>query len=304
MPFWQRKEQISLQGVMPERALLKLRRAGIDLFHIRKTQKNELVFVVNKKDMQKVFAIYPNVCYNKNGTAPYVARHIGSVGLGKYLAFAAQRTGFLLGALAFLGGTLYLDSFVFGVDFIGSAVYAREARATLKEFGVKPFARYQSGNEDLICSKLLSLDGVEFCSEKKNGLRVRVEMRLGEYGTRKLQSGNLYAAHSGEVIAITALRGTPLKAKGDSVQAGEPLVGGWFIKGEGEQVRVEPIARASIACAYEAEIEADTQDKAFATAYLALALDENATVQKTQITPRATGFLVRIEYIAIESINF
>ena len=55
MPFWQRKEKISLQGVMPERALLKLRRAGIDLFDIRKTQKNELVFVINKKDMQKVF---------------------------------------------------------------------------------------------------------------------------------------------------------------------------------------------------------------------------------------------------------
>jgi hypothetical protein len=79
---------------------------------------------------------------------------------------------------------------------------------------------------------------------------------------------------------------------------------GWFTKGEGEQVCVEPIARASIACAYEAEIEADSQEKAFATAYLALALDENATVQKTQITQMETGFLVRIEYIAIESINF
>ena len=304
MPFWQRKEKISLQGVMPERALLKLRRAGIDLFDIRKTQKNELVFVINKKDMQKVFAIYPNVCYNKSGTTPYTAKHIGSVGLGKYLAFAAQRTGFLLGALAFLGGTLYVDTFVFGVQFVGSATYAREARATLKEFGIKPFARYQGGNEDLICSKLLALDGVEFCSVKKNGLWVRVEMRLGEYGVKKLQSGNLYAAHTGEVIAITALRGTPLKAKGDSVQAGEPLVGGWFLKGEGEQVCVEPIARASIACAYEAEIAAETQDEAFATAYLALALDENATVQKTQITQLETGFLVRIEYIAIESINF
>ena len=302
--FFTFRERFSIVGIMPERALLRIKRAGICVYNAKKIQKNQILFSVSKKDSEKVFAIYPNVCYNKNGTAPYTAKHIGSVGLGKYLAFAAQRTGFLLGALAFLGGTLYLDSFVFGVDFIGSAVYAREARATLKEFGITPFSRYQSGNEDLICSKLLSLDGVEFCSVKKNGLRVRVEMRLGEYGTRKLQSGNLYAAHTGEVVAITALRGTPLKAKGDSVQAGEPLVGGWFTKGEGEQVRIEPIARASIACAYEAEIDADSQEKAFATAYLALALDENATVQKTQITQMETGFLVRIEYIAIESINF
>jgi hypothetical protein len=298
------KRRLEFEGIMPERALLRLRRAGVDVFSVQKPQKNRIVFSIKKKDIEKVFAIYPKVCYNRNGSYPYSVRDLGGTGLEKYLDFFKKRIGLLLGGLLFCTVTLWADQTVMGVEFVGSGVYQRETLAALESQGIKPFSVYKTGGEDLVCAKILALDGVEFCSVKKNGLRVRVEMRLGEYGTRKLQSGNLYAAHTGEVIAITALRGTPLKAKGDSVQAGEPLVGGWFTKGEGEQVCVEPIARASIACAYEAEIDADSQEKAFATAYLALALDENATVQKTQITQIETGFLVRIEYIAIESINF
>ena len=174
---------------------------------------------------------------------------------------------------------------------------------TLSEYGVKPFARYKSGNEDLICSKLLSLDGVEFCSVQKNGLRVRVEMRIGEYGERKLQEGDFISRYTGEILAITALRGTPLKAKGDKVEAGERLVGGWFLKDE-EQIRVAPIARVQIACVYEGEYFTQTAENAFAEAYLTLALKEDDSVTDAQVQKNGDGYLVRIEYTVTESINF
>ena len=297
------RHKMAIEGVMPERALLKLRRAQIDVFDVKKIQKNRLIFTVAQKDVQKVFAIYPNVCYNKSGYTSYTAESVGAVGIAKYLAFATKRVGFILGALVFLGGTLAVDDYVFGVEFIGSDVYAREARIALAEYGVKPFAKYPSGKEDLICSKLLSLDGVEFCSVKKNGLRVRVEMRIGEYGKAQLQEGNLIARHTGEIIAVTVLRGTLLKAKGERVETGETLVGGWFLNGE-EQVRVQPIARASIACVYEKEYFTQTKESAFAEAYLSLALGEGDSITKTLVEKSDNGYLVRIEYIAIESINF
>ena len=296
-------QRMSIEGIMPERALLKLRRAGIDLYDVKKPQKNRLDFTVAQKDIQKVFAIYPNLCYNNVGYSPYTAKSLGAVGIAKYLVFALKRIGLILGALIFLGGTLFLDEFVFGVDFVGSAIYAREARITLAEYGVKPFARYKGGNEDLICAKLLSLDGVEFCSVKKNGLRVRVEMRIGETGEYRLQTGDLTAKHSGEIVAITALRGTPLKARGDKVNAGETLVGGWFLKGE-EKVQVEVIARVSIACLHEAEYSVESKEEAFATAYLSLGLSEGEDIRKWQVEKSENGYLVRLEYIAIESINF
>ena len=303
MQIFSLRERMSIEGIMPERALLKLRRAGIDLFEVKKTQKNRLDFTVAQKDMQKVFAIYPNLCYNNVGSSPYTAKSLGAVGVAKHLAFAVKRIGLILGAFLFLGGTLVLDNFVFGVDFVGSAVYAREARMTLAGFGIKPFARYKRGNEDLICSKLLSLDGVEFCSVKKNGLRVRVEMRVGETGAYTLQAGDLTARHTGEIVAITALRGTALKAKGDKVTAGETLVGGWFLKGE-ERVRVEAIARVRIACSYEAEYSVESKEQAFAEAYLSLGLSEDADVTAFQAQKSENGYLVKIEYIAVESINF
>ena len=107
------RQKMAIEGVMPERALLKLRLAQIDLFDVKKPQKNRLVFTVARKDVQKVFAIYPNVCYNKNGYASYTAENLGAVGLTKCLDFAKKRVGFLLGAFLFFIGTLALDEYMF-----------------------------------------------------------------------------------------------------------------------------------------------------------------------------------------------
>ncbi|MBQ3220634.1 MAG: sporulation protein YqfD [Clostridia bacterium] len=303
MGFFHRRERIEIEGFMPERALLKLKRAGIPLFEVKKTQKNRILLSVNKKDIEKVFAIYPKVCYNNNGYIPYTARSLGETGVGKPLSWAKKRAGFLLGGLLFCCATLFFDSFTFGVSFVGSSVYEREARQALESYGIKPFARYASGNEDLVCSKLLALDGVEFCSVQKKGLWVRVEMRLGDTVRLQLIGGDMRARHTGEILSITALRGTPLKKAGDTVQAGDTLVGGWFSIEEGEQVSVEPIARASIKCVHEGEYEAEDAESAFARAYLALGLEEDCKVTEKTVEKRENGFFVRIAYTAVESVN-
>ena len=289
---------------MPERAIFKLKRAGITLFNVKKAQKNQILFEVNKKDVGKVFAIYPKVCYNRNEYSAYTARPMGAVGAGQWFEKAKKRTAFLLGALLFCACTLYTDRLVFGIQFVGTDVYARESKAVLKEYGIQPFSAYKSGNEDLVCAKLLSLDGVEFCSVQKSGMYVRVEMRLYENTQTKLQSGELKSRHSGKVVAITALRGTALKKAGEEVRAGETLVANWFVVEGKEQIRVDAIARASIACAYEAEIEAQDKETAFAEAYLALGLQKDDRITSKQITQTEKGFLVKIEYTAIEKINF
>ena len=301
MDFFHRRARLEIEGLMPERALVKLKRAEIPLFEVRKTQKNRILLSVNKKDIEKVFAIYPKVCYN-NAYNPYQVRFLGETGVGKILSWLKNRAGFVLGALAFGCVSLFFDSFTFGVVFVGSSVYEREAKQALEGYGVKPFARYADGNEDLICSKLLALDGVEFCSVKKQGLWVRVEMRVGETFAPNMQSGDMQAGHTGEIVSITALRGTPLKKAGDTVCKGDSLVGGWFVNGE-ERVSVAPIARVSIACLHEAEYEVESEEEAFAKAYLALGLEKNCTVEEKSVEARENGFFVRIAYTAVESIN-
>ena len=305
MLFPNAKERFQIEGLMPERALLRLKRAGIGIYNAKKVEKNKILLSVKRKDSEKVFAIYPNVCYNIDAYTPYRVTKIGAEGVGKLLEMAKNRVGILLGVLLFCGMTLYADRYVFSVEFTGSKVYAREAYAVLEEAGIKPFAPYKQENVDLVCARLLALDGMEFCSVKKYGHRVQVELRLDEKEKREVQKGAFQSKYTGEIIALTVLRGTALKQVGDFVQAGEWIAGDWFSVEQGEQVRVEIIARARIACTYESAIEAETAEEAFATAYFALGLETADVITEKSVGKAENGkFLVKLAYEITQTINF
>lgn len=304
MLFPNAKVALSIEGLMPERALLRLKRAGIGVYNAKKVEKSKILLQVKKKDIEKVFAIYPKVCYNIENYTPYTVREIGVVGIGKLLETAKKRIGILLGIGVFCIATLYADSYVFDVEFVGSAIYAREAYQILEQGGVKPFAPYSHKNADWICSQMLALDGVEFCSVKKSGFRVRMEVRLADFSNPSHSRGAMQVQHTGELVALTVLRGTALKKIGEKVQQGETLVGDWFSTEQGEQVRVEIIARARIACVYEANIEAVDAESAFAAGYLALNLSDGDCVKAHTAVQLQEGlFRVRIAYEAVEQMN-
>ncbi len=298
------KESFSVEGIMPERALLRLKRAGIPVYDARKIEKTKLLFRVKRKDIEKVFAIYPKVCYNGSNQSPYEVTHLGSVGVGKGFDFLKNRAGVLLGALAFCALTLAADNLVLGVEFVGSKVYAREILQALEENGVKKYAFYPEGKEDIVTARTLSLSGVEFCSVRKVGHWVRVETHIDPFTTKRLQKESLTATYSGEIRSITVLRGTALKKVGDSVQAGESLVGNWFETEDGEQVRVEPIARVQIACVYEGFFEGASEEDAFAEAYLLLALSDGDEITEKKITKTEEGVFVEISYLVTQRVNF
>ena len=88
------------------------------------------------------------------------------------------------------------------------------------------------------------------------------------------------------------------------VQAGETLVGAWFETVEGERTDVQAIARARIACTYEAIIEAEDEKSAFATAYLQLYLEQTDEIVSSFVEKKESGYQITIEYTVIETINF
>ena len=289
---------------MPERALLRLKRAQIPVYNVQKPQKNRILLSVPRKDIEKVFAIYPNVCYNKDTHSPYFVRKLGGRGLGFQLSKLTKRTGLLLGGLLFCATSLFLDGFVFGVEVVGARAYTREVYEALEENGVRTFAPYKGGKEDLICAKLLALDGVEFCSVKKTGGRLVVELRQSPFQTPKYEDGAMWAKHSGKIENITVLRGSALKKAGDEVKQGEALVGDWFFLEDGGQVRVQPIARVRIACVYEALVQAEDEETAFWEAYLSLRLEEGDTVLEKRVEQKDEGYLVSLRYAVTETVNF
>lgn len=298
------RDRLLLEGLMPERALLRLRRAGIGIYNAKKIEKNQILFSVKKKDTEKVFAIYPNVCYNETVYKPYAVKKLGAEGLGKYVETGKRRVGFLLGGLLCIAAVLACQPLVFTVEFVGTDVYKREVYAALEEGGITPFAPYKTGKEDWICSRILAIDGVEYCSVKKDGHRVVVEVQTSPFPSAIADEGPMRAKHTGKLVAMTVLRGTPLKKAGEEVRAGETLAGNWFSTEDGGQVRVEIIARACIACTYTCDVEAESGEEAFAKAYLAIGLSETDEIQKTEIAENGTHYRVTVEYTAVETINF
>ncbi len=291
---------------MPERALLRLRRAEIALYDVKKTQKNVILLRVKQKDVEKVFAIYPDVCYNIGAYTPYVVKRMSPTGMEKWLTILKKRWGVLLGIPLFCAASSFADGLVFGIDVVGSDVYKREVFAALDEAGIRPFGKYTSKNEDMICAKLLALKDVEFCSVQKSGLWVRVEMRLGKFPTQQSDSGAMRSLYTGEIVAITALRGTPLKKVGDKIVEGETLVGDSFSIEGGGQVRVEIIARVRIACVYEALVCAESEQAAFAKAYLEIARYSEQQLTQRVVEKSADGentYVVRLAYVATQTMN-
>ena len=295
--FWQ--ERFSLEGNMPERALLRLRRERIPLYRVQKTANNRILFSVRRQDRERVITLYP-----QPGEQAYRVRHLATEGVGKYLSSARKRIGLVLGGVLCVVLVAVSQSFVLAVDFVGSECYQRDALQVLDEVGIRKFSPYKKGQEDMVCAKLLALDGVEFCSLKKTGNRLAVEIRLSPFPTMQIERGNMQAKHEGVVQAITVLRGTPLKKAGESVRMGETLVGDWFSTEDKGQVRVEIIARACIACTYEMDVEAENEESAFAKAYLAVGFTDKDEMKEKSITRQGDLYRVKLLYHAIETINF
>ena len=294
---------IQIEGLLPERALLRLKRAGIPLYDLQRTAKDKIRLRVRRKDLHKIALIYP-LKGDMQTRSAYAFSRLEGVGVAKIVDFCKNRVGFLLGVMAFCIITLAADSFVFGIEFVGTDVYAREVAQALDENGIHLFAPYKAGREDMITAKLLSLDYVDFCSVTKKGGRVRVEMRTSPFTAPILTTGQMQAKHTGEILAITVFRGTALKKAGDTVCASEALVGDWFLAEGVGQVRVEPIARVKIACVYEGVYaNASSSQQAFAEAYLALQLTDKDEIVETAITQIDDGFHVKINYVVVESMN-
>lgn len=298
------KVRFCIEGVMPERALLRLRRAQIAVYDVKKLQKNRLAFTIRAKDYEKVFAIYPKTWYNTNGHAPYRLTFVGDVGVLRVVKTLRRRVGVWLGALAFAALCLYADGMIFGVEVVGAPDYAREAREILGKHGVRTFATYERGKEDLVCAELLACDGVEFCSVQKRGLWLRVEIRKGNFHSERLQSGDMTAEKSGKITAIRVLSGTPLKAVGDEVREGESVVGAWFEQTDGERIPTDAIAVVQTECVFRLCVEAEDEESAFAIAYLAAELRGDEDWLEVRCTATAEGvFETELRYGVTQSRN-
>ena len=238
-----------VEGVMPERAIDRLQKAGICLNSVKKIKKKQILFCINKKDFDKAVAIYPNMCYNSKRGSVYSFTRVGDLGVRARKIARVRRIALGLGVCCFFGLVGGFSSCVFKIETIGAKVYEREIKQILKENGVVPYAFYESGKENGICAKILALDGVEFCSVRKRGNAVIVEIRTNAFSSARRTDGDLVSSCDGVVESIVSLGGTALKKAGEPVTAGEKLVGAYFVNGEdGSAVDTFVVAKVKLVC--------------------------------------------------------
>ncbi|MDD6995353.1 MAG: sporulation protein YqfD [Candidatus Borkfalkiaceae bacterium] len=307
-----RREKLRIRGREPEKALQRLKNAGIVLFDVKKTQKDALTFCVNGKQAQKVFAIYPKTWYNKAERGGYEVTSLGEKGLYVRLKRLEKRPGLIAGAAAFLLITAFCDNFVFDVRYSGDAALCDLAENIVIAHGIKPFSKFSETNAEEVAAEILSLQGVSYANVNKRGTVVYVEARRSSFaGTGGVTEGDMLASHEGTLIEITALRGEKACDAGEKVKKGDLLVSSTLKTGEGESERrlsVTVVARAEILCVYQCSVTAESEAVAAAVAgfYLGEREKENYyTVQS--VSTQSTGrdeYAVTIEYVATETINY
>ena len=91
-----------------------------------------------------------------------------------------------------------------------------------------------------------------------------------------------------------------MKGVGETVEAGEALVGAYFLSESGERTPATAIARIAISCTYDEMVEAATEEEAFAAAYLSI----DGEIAEKSCEAAEGGFRVRIIYVVTETINF
>ena len=171
------KKRVMIEGMMPYRALNRLRREGIFVENVKICQKNAIVFTVEAKDIVKIFAIYPNICYNGVGKTSFTVRVLPPTGIEKAVETVKKRTGLLLGGLLFLALTAVSNLFVLRIEIVGETAYECAAVEILNKHGIRAFEKFPDGKSDLATAEILRLDGVGFCSIQKVGSTVLVEIR-------------------------------------------------------------------------------------------------------------------------------
>lgn len=280
-----KRTQILVEGVSAFRAVDKLNGNGIGVLNARKTQKNALLIELDCKDVKKGFAILRGSCYN--------VKKVRDFGVLHSVRRRAPRWGLVLGAALFLACVSFAQSRVLRVDVVGSgAYYATEVLAILRENGVQT-GRGFSQEESSLTAQILSLPRVSFCSIKLYGGILTVEVQVSDEG-RALTSGDLLSPYTGEVRAITAVRGIPLVAVGDRVERGDALVQAKREDGTG----IFAIASVQIAYSFRAVYTVESREEAYGLACLEFGEIEELALRQTE-----GGWLAEGRSVATVAIN-
>lgn len=182
----------------------------------------KLLFSVPSKDCDKIIALLEDLCYN------YKIKWIKGVFARVFSVL--RRTGIIVGTAICIAVMVVYSFFVVEIDGEGLSA---DVSAVLSSHGISKGKLLFSFDEEGLTRELSALDGVAFASIERVGTRVRVRVRYEQDETPFFADGGEVVSKADSVVTrIIVFGGTAEVEVGDSVKAGDSLIGGYYLHGE------------------------------------------------------------------------
>lgn len=220
----------------------RLNGRGISVYRVKNLSDRQTVLSVKKSDLQWVQAL--------TGTM-WRMTVVGFGGLSLLKGAFIKSLPMVILTVVFTALCYLSDGYVLTVSVNGLSPSKRgEVLQLVEDFGIKAFSRFEDidlkGIERYIYK---NSDGLAFVSAKKWGNRLIIDTIPTAFPEISTKNGPMVTSKkTGKLIRLVVFSGTPLKAVGDTVRAGEGLMGGWFLSPTDQKIPIEPSGEYTLLC--------------------------------------------------------
>lgn len=283
----------------PETALKKLSRENIAVYRLKK-RGSKLTFGVSEEYIQKVFAIFSHPCYNVS-----VVKHSFKTRL---IFFFKRRFALIIGGVLFVAAAVLSGNSVLKIKVTGNGSYlSPQIVALANECGAREFSVCKNFDAPLLQAKVMALPDVNFCSVRRDGAYLIIDVRTGEEHVGRADYKPLKADTAGEIRRIVAVCGTAERAEGERVAAGDVLIGAYELSESGERTDCLAVGFAEICAAMSISLYFDSESEENAqTALKAPALYSESVLERSySVSPFNEGveYKVTFTYLKTVAIN-
>lgn len=233
----------TVTGLNLERFINTMRKEGIALLGVRRTDRRTLVCRCHSADLPRVRALVEEKGWRISDIRP--------LGLSAVWAGMRKRPGIPVGLCLLAALAMTLSQFVWRVEIQNAGAYRAELSAYLQELGcVAGMPRSRVDAKELERELTYRYPEIAWFHVYASGVTLVVDVTPGVAApeSRAVSVANVYASRAGVVDSVRVYAGTAAVKAGEIVQKGQLLIEGTERGSDGESVPVHASGAVMARC--------------------------------------------------------